>query len=69
MATNEYQSIADGSNADPYPQLQDPGTADDIHRDSWSAHKLIMHRLYIEERRPLKEVMVIMQKQHQFTAS
>lgn len=41
----------------------------DVSRDPWAAYKPIIKRLYIEEQRPLREVMQIMQAEHAFSST
>lgn len=38
-------------------------------RYDWSRYMLIIKRLYIDEDKPLKEVMEIMEQQHNFVAT
>lgn len=40
-----------------------------VPQDPWTAYKPIIKRLYIDEQRPLREVMQIMQAEHGFTST
>ncbi|KAF4121832.1 hypothetical protein GMORB2_1672 [Geosmithia morbida] len=46
-----------------------PHAREQVSAESWEEHKAVIHDLYLEQRKPLKEVMAIMAEKHNFHAT
>lgn len=50
-------------------RLPDGNSSSSVPYDPWTTYKPIIERLYIEEKRPLKEVMQVMEAEHGFRST
>ncbi|ROV90734.1 hypothetical protein VSDG_08281 [Cytospora chrysosperma] len=69
VAAAHYPSPASSHSAHETTATRAPGPGRCPSRYDWSKHMSTIKRLYIDEDKPLKEVMDIMQKEHNFIAT
>lgn len=70
FADTEVAGQAVDETPEPPPcRLPTRTTSSSVPDDPWTTYKPIIQRLYIEEKRPLKEVMKVMEREHGFRST